>query len=116
MTEAALVLNVGSSSVKFALYAMPALELLCRGGVDAIGTDRAKLGVAGPRAADLEGASPLGADHAAVAAELLRVLDERLPDVALVAAGHRVVHGRTAYSVSVRIDAPVLEALERFVP
>jgi acetate kinase len=116
MTEAALVLNVGSSSVKFALYAMPALDLLCRGGIDAIGTGRAKFAAAGPRAADLEGASPLGRDHASVAAELLRALAERLPDLALVAAGHRVVHGGTEFSDPVRIDARVLEALERFVP
>jgi len=116
MTEAALVLNVGSSSVKFALYAMPALDLLCRGGIDAIGTDRAKFAVAGPRAADLEGASPLGSDHASVVAELLRTLAERLPDIDLIAAGHRVVHGGTEFSDPVRIDARVLEALQRFVP
>jgi acetate kinase len=116
MTDAALVLNVGSSSVKFALYAMPALEVLCRGGIEAIGTERAKFAAAGPRAADLEGVVPLGGDHAAVAGELLRVLAERLPDVVLVAAGHRVVHGGTAFSDPVRIDARVLETLERFVP
>ena len=116
MTDAALVLNVGSSSVKFALYAMPSLELLCRGGVEAIGSERAKLTVTGPRAAGLEGAAPLGGDHADVAAELLRAFAERLPDVALIGAGHRVVHGGTAFRDPVRIDARVLETLERFVP
>jgi len=116
MTEAALVLNVGSSSVKFALFAMPSLEVLCRGGVEAIGTDRAKFSAKGPRAGDLESASPAGSDHAAVAEALLRVLAERLPDVVLIAAGHRVVHGGTAFRDPVRINADVLETLERFIP
>ena len=31
MTEAILVLNVGSSSIKFAVYVADALALLCRG-------------------------------------------------------------------------------------
>jgi acetate kinase len=116
MTDAALVLNVGSSSVKFALYAMPSLALLCRGGAESIGSNRAKFQADGPRARDLEGASPLGGDHAAVAAELVRAIAERLPDITLVAAGHRVVHGGTAFGDPVRIDARVLDALERFVP
>lgn len=116
MTDAAIVLNVGSSSVKFALYAMPALDVLCRGGIEAIGTSRATFSVEGPRAHDLEGASPLADDHAGVVAELLRVVAERLADVVLVGAGHRVVHGGTAFGDPVRIDARVLEALERFVP
>ncbi|HEY6894912.1 MAG TPA: hypothetical protein VI258_12135, partial [Rhodanobacteraceae bacterium] len=62
MTDAALVLNVGSSSVKFALYGVPALELLCRGGVEAIGTGRARFAASGPRAGDLDGGAPVGRD------------------------------------------------------
>jgi len=38
MTEALLVLNAGSSSIKFALYACVQLLPLCRGHIDALGT------------------------------------------------------------------------------
>jgi acetate kinase len=116
MSEAALVLNVGSSSVKFALYAMPTLDPLCRGSAEAIGTDRAKFSVSGARARDFDGVSPFGGDHGSVAEWLTGVLGERLPDVDVVAAGHRVVHGGTAFSDPVRIDARVLATLEQFVP
>ena len=116
MTDAVLVLNVGSSSVKFALHAMPALTLICRGSVDAIGTERAKLRVSGPRADDFADIEPPRGDHASVAEWLLGRLAERMPDVELVAAGHRVVHGGTVFADPVRVDAHVLEMLEGFVP
>jgi len=115
MTRAVLVLNVGSSSVKFALHAMPALTLLCRGSVDAIGTERARLRASGPRAGDLGDVDPPG-EHAAVAEWLLGRIAATMPDIELVAAGHRVVHGGTAFADPVRLDAGALETLEGFVP
>ncbi len=117
MIDAVLVLNVGSSSVKFALYALPGLDPICRGVVDAIGAGVPKLKASGPQRAALDGASPPSpaADHAAVAQWLLACFAERLPDVVLAAAGHRVVHGGTAFADPVRIDERVLATLERFV-
>ena len=37
MSQAILVLNAGSSSLKFALYRADDLAALCRGGIDGIG-------------------------------------------------------------------------------
>jgi len=116
MTDAVLVLNAGSSSVKFGLYALPSLNPLCRGGIDAVGTERAALGVAGVRADRLTGAKPPVGDHAAVAEWLLHLLGERLSGVELAAAGHRVVHGGTVFADPVRIDGRVLETLEGLIP
>jgi acetate kinase len=116
MTDAVLVLNVGSSSVKFALYALASLDSLCRGGIDAIGTERAAIRIAGERSDALAGAKPPAGDHACVATWLVRLLGERLPDIALCVAGHRVVHGGTAFADPVRIDEHVLRTLETFVP
>jgi acetate kinase len=118
MTRAALVLNVGSSSVKFALYAIDSLDPICRGVVDAIGSERVSLRVSGPRADALADAKPPAetGDHASAAEWLLALIEERLPEVSLAAAGHRVVHGGTEYADPVRIDAGVLARLERFVP
>jgi acetate kinase len=116
MSESALVLNVGSSSVKFALYDLPTLKPICRGNIDQIGSGRTSFSASGPRAGDLAGAKPSAGDHASSVEWLLGFLSERLADVALSAAGHRVVHGGMEFSDPVRIDARVLSALERYVP
>ncbi len=116
MTSAVLVLNVGSSSVKFALYDLHSADALCRGGVDALGTARAGFQASGARAATLAGARPPVGDHASAASWLLRLFAERLADIELAAAGHRVVHGGTAFADPVRIDERVLETLQGFVP
>jgi acetate kinase len=115
MTDAVLALNVGSSSVKFGLYATPALDPLCRGVVENIGSARAALKTSGTRGADLAGAAP-GSDHASATAWLLDLIAERMPDIALRAAGHRVVHGGSDFADPVRIDDRVLAALERLIP
>jgi acetate kinase len=118
MTDAVLVFNVGSSSVKFALYGVAALDLVCRGSIENVGATAATLRAAeGPRGADLDGATLPGAgSHADAARWLLDRLGERLPDIRLSGAGHRVVHGGTDFAEPVRIDERVLAALDRLVP
>lgn len=115
MTDAVLVLNVGSSSVKFALYALPSLDILVRGGIVAVGGERPELTATGPRSDALAGTAPPEGREGSIA-WLLGTLRERLADVELAAAGHRVVHGGTAFADPVRIDERVLEILEGFVP
>jgi acetate kinase len=118
--DAILVLNAGSSSIKFSLYRVgaagapaPALE----GEIEGIGTAphmKAK-DARGKELADRRWQDP-GMDHAA----LLRVLDdwlrEQQGDATLVGVGHRVVHGGTEFAAPVRIDAAVLERLEKLCP
>ncbi|HEY6985870.1 MAG TPA: acetate/propionate family kinase [Rhodanobacteraceae bacterium] len=116
MTDAVLVLNVGSSSVKFALYALPSLDPLCRGGIDSVGTERIRLRVAGIRSDALAEAKPPAGDHASVAEWLLDLLGKRLSDIELLGAGHRVVHGGTAFADPVLVDGRVLEKLDGFIP
>ena len=118
MSEAALVLNVGSSSVKFALYSVDSLDVICRGGVEAVGSERVSLRVSGPRADALADAKPpkQTGDHASAAEWLLALVRERLPDASLAAAGHRVVHGGALFTDPVRIDDDVLATLDRFIP
>lgn len=117
MTEALLVLNVGSSSIKLALYAREHLALLCRGHVEALGATTQSAAWSGALGTKLEGTLPgPGADHYAAVKWLLQTLRERLPEVDIIAAGHRVVHGGTAFADPVRIDASVIAQLEQFVP
>lgn len=110
-----LILNAGSSSIKFALYvvaAAQALELRYRGLLDGIG-GRAQLRVkdaAGTAVEQRELAN--GADHEQALAAVLEWLQANLGDIALTAAGHRVVHGGAAHSAPVLVDTALLNELE----
>ncbi len=119
MSEAILVLNAGSSSLKFSLFADgAALELALRGQVEGIGT--APRFVAKDRAGAVvdekawDGAAAL--DHAGAVDHLMAFLARQVSRGALRAVGHRVVHGGTRYAAPVRVDAAVVDALAELVP
>ena len=117
MKEAILVLNVGSSSIKFAVYVAGTLEVLCRGRLEDIGGDRAGVYVEGPCAPDFSDnrLSPTIGDRAAGLRWLLDRI-RSLPGVVICTAGHRVVHGGTDFAQPVVVDEEVLAALQRLVP
>jgi acetate kinase len=119
MPAAILVLNAGSSSLKFSVYGTAAdLPLQVAGNLEEL------QGHARFRAQDAHGAvvdthtwpdaQPPGHDGAV--AFLLDWLPARLDGDRLAAVGHRVVHGGVEYAAPVRVTAPVLAALERLVP
>jgi acetate kinase len=118
MTQRILVLNAGSSSLKFAAYAAerePRLEL--KGQLSGIGQGEAKLSVAdaGGRALDWGKATAL-AHHG----DALKLLTTRL-EIAQrpqgwLGAGHRVVHGGTRFSAPVRVDGATLKELAALIP
>ena len=115
-----LVLNAGSSSLKFQLFgfdAAGALRRVAKGQVDGVGT--------APRlhAEDARGGTKADANYSAedvsdlaaatrVAASWLR----ETFDLNLVAVGHRVVHGGPDLAQPMLIDAALVERLERLVP
>lgn len=115
MTEAILVLNAGSSSLKFALYERQALALLCRGEIEEIG--RAALLASGPWAHVIEafGAPPSDPDRDVTNGWLVDKLHD-LPELSLAAVGHRVVHGGAKFAAPVLLDAAAIEALRAFIP
>jgi acetate kinase len=120
MSRFILVVNAGSSSVKFQAFALAGagLEMRLRGQIEGIGT-RPSL-----TARDAQGASladhPLEAsqacDQAACLAFLASWLQHSLQGAQLVGVGHRVVHGGSKYSAPMRVDRAVLEELEALVP
>ncbi len=114
MTEAILVLNAGSSSLKFALYNMD-LAPLCRGEIEEIG--RAHMLLSGALADALKafGPPPEHASRDVTNAWLVATL-HKLPDLTLRAAGHRIVHGGQTFHGPVWIDAEVLTKLRRLIP
>jgi acetate kinase len=120
MTQVILVLNAGSSSVKFSVFAIEDGRLLplLRGQFEGIGTtphfgaeDQAGATLADDRFAQAEVATPEDAVH-----RVLGWLEAHGAGLEVVAAGHRVVHGGPVYAEPVRVDDRVLEVLTGFEP
>jgi acetate kinase len=120
-SEAILVINAGSSSVKFAVYergGADALALRLRGQVENIAA-RPRFTVrdeAGERVEERQWPADSATDHDGCFAFLMDWLTARLGAARLVAAGHRVVHGGPDFAAPLRVDHRVLAALQRLVP
>ena len=120
MADAVLVLNAGSSSIKFSLFLDKGGELAPRLGglLEGLYT--------GPRftAKDASGAS-LGdktwgegtrLGHDGAIAHLVEFLGAQRGEDRLAAVGHRVVHGGMEFSEPVKLDAGVVAKLEKLIP
>lgn len=106
-----LVINCGSSSIKFALVNGRHESKLISGLAERLGTPESRLTWSTNGAKEAE-AMP-SADHAAAMANILHLLEQKgLLDAPLLAVGHRVVHGGEAFTASTLIDAEVLAAIE----
>ena len=109
MTGPVLVLNAGSSSMKYQLIDVEAGAMLGRGLVERIGE---KSGAAkhtdDAGEQTWEGAIP---DHAAaleIADKLAAERGSRITEMGLTAVGHRVVHGGSVFREPVLVDDEVL--------
>jgi acetate kinase len=112
-----LVINAGSSSLKYDLIDVGSAESLASGLVERIGetTSLARHSVGGQ---DHRQESGL-ADHGAAFELVLGAFGEHGPDLAeveLLAVGHRVVHGGADFSEPTRIDDAVEATIERLIP
>ncbi len=118
MSAILLILNAGSSTLKFAIHTRAAGNgtLIARGLVDAIGQDARLRLLTAPDAADAHDVAVAAADHAQALAQVLGWLDARCPALRLHAVGHRVVHGGSDYTAPVRVDARVLADLDALMP
>ncbi|MDO9466368.1 MAG: acetate/propionate family kinase [Thiobacillus sp.] len=119
MNAALLILNAGSSSLKFAVYlAGPAnaLHVRYRGVIEEIGRE-ARFRLLHPADAEdrVDRAVP-AADHEQALHHLLDWLHSGDAKLDLRAAGHRVVHGGADYIQPVRVDAAVMSGLEKLIP
>jgi len=120
LAETILVLNAGSSSIKFELFEVgpgDRLESRFAGQIEGIGV-RPHL-VAKNAAGRLLVDRPVPLEEAADVERALAVVEGWLEaglDGPLSAVGHRVVHGGPLYAAPVRVDAAVLATLETFVP
>lgn len=116
MQQVILVLNSGSSSIKFTLYAGP--EELLSGQISGLGaTPHVTLA---SRVSTTRVDRPLtpdeGKTHGTALAALLPMLESELDGRTVDAVGHRVVHGGVTHAAPVRITAEVLAELRALEP
>ena len=116
MRDTILVLNAGSSSVKFCLYDRGDEAVVLRGQIAGIGQAPHVTLRDGTAATRLDAALDAATDHASAIDRLLVLIGEHAPDCTLVAAGHRVVHGGAAHAAPVRVTTAVLDALRALIP
>ena len=112
-----LVINAGSSSIKYQLYQMPDAKVLAKGNVERIGEEISKL------THSYDGKShsaELKVEDHEKAMELIlgTLVNSRhgvLKDISEIrAVGHRVVHGGEEFTGSVLINEKVIASIEKF--
>ncbi len=120
MTQVLLVVNAGSSSIKFSVYALGSssapLELRYRGEVDGLGA-RPRFTARGAGGEELA-AEALGASasHDDALRKILEWIEARTAGTEIVAAGHPVVPGGPPHAGPGVPPAEVLRELEALVP
>ncbi len=114
-----LTLNGGSSSIRFALYELPALRLVRQGKIERIGSPGTQFSVdpAVPNAdpAALQRAQLIGSDHHGAARWLLDWLAAQPEFVDIAVVGHRIVNGLSQAQPR-RIDAALRAELATIRP
>ncbi len=119
MREPILVVNAGSSSIKFSVFETApdrSLAAGAHGQVEGIGTSP-HLEVSDPRGNKLADAPVAGGGHAGAIAAIHEWFRTHVGDDAqLDGVGHRVVHGGPSYANPVLIDGKVMAVLESLVP
>ena len=115
-----LVVNAGSSSVKFQIFgirAPQALERQIKGQIDGIGA-RPRLRATAADASPLIDKSYEPNEIRDVSAAIDAVADwlRETQKVTLAAVGHRVVHGGPAFEAPVLIDEETVKTLETYIP
>jgi acetate kinase len=120
MARVILVLNAGSSSLKFTAFreAADGLEVAFRGQVSGIGAHprfeaRSAAGLSLAERSWAEGECPT---HQELMRFMIDWIEERMAGHAVVAAGHRVVHGGDRFGAPTVVDEAALAELERLVP
>lgn len=115
--DAILVVNAGSSSLKFQIFGVvgDCLSCLVRGQIGGIGT-RPRLLAKGADGAVIvdQTYAPEAVGDLPTAIAKARTWLRSLGGFTLLAIGHRVVHGGPDYATAVRIDDDILEKLSIF--
>jgi len=120
MRDPILVINSGSSSLKFSVFettaADRALSLRLNGEIEG-GGDRSKLKVADAHGHSLDDQAVAGGDHDGWIGAIQNWFAAHMGgDAQFDGVGHRIVHGGEKYQQPMLIDDSVLAGLEELVP
>ncbi len=117
--EKILVVNCGSSSLKYSLFDTQDETRNVRGLVDRIGTDITKHTTCGPRGETAQ-SLPKGTHREAFEAMFLALTDKDSGTISgsaeISVVGHRVVHGGERFAETVMVTDEVLHELEALSP
>src|ERR1019366_4222598 len=120
MTGNILVLNAGSSSIKFSLYPVAKDGIggmpLCEGAADGIGHAARFHAAAAREGVLIDTHLGDGRTHEAALSALLQWLEQRFTANHLRAAGHRVVHGGSRFTAPTLIDEKAVAGLRELIP
>lgn len=120
MPDYALVLNAGSSSVKFCVFGRPETDdwrVASRGQIEGIGTSpRISARDAGDRVLIDQNLGAEVRDGRDALGSLARWLRSMYGGARVLGVGHRVVHGGAQYTASIVITPHVLAELHRLTP
>lgn len=112
-----MVVNAGSSSLKFKLFEMPEEKVICSGNVERIGHDNAIFGIkySGNSKKDVlpvkdHGVAVKLVMDALIELKIINSYDE------IKATGHRIVQGGSYFSKSAVINEDVLNKIESLIP
>lgn len=110
---AILVINAGSTSLKFGVYrAQPELPLICAGKIDSLGS-HPKFTIADKDGRVLGTESwPQPIDHRRALNFLINWLETNLQEIAITMAGHRVVLGGARFTGPALVTNEVLDYLD----
>jgi acetate kinase len=120
MAGAIAVINAGSSSIKFSLFAQEGdgLSLTVRGQAESIHTAPRFVAksASGETVSTRTWDEGTALGHAGALEHIVEFLRDKLDGDGLAGVGHRVVHGGMVYSQPLRIDRAALDDLAQFVP
>jgi acetate kinase len=112
-----LAVNGGSSSIKFALFAVePSLLRILEGRIERIGSRDSVFAVKSEGDSENISRQVNTPDHTAAVNLLMDWIEERIAGHDLAAVGHRVVHGGPAYWKPQRITPMMLDELRQVSP
>nr|WP_315152164.1 acetate kinase [uncultured Flavobacterium sp.] len=111
-----VIINSGSSSIKYQLIEMPAGEVICSGMIDRIGLETSNFSYV-TNANKIEEVLPISNHKIGLQKIAQLLMDEKVGVIKstneIVAVGHRVVHGGSSFSDTAVINTEVKEKIKQ---
>jgi acetate kinase len=114
-----LVVNCGSSSLKYQVLDMTDESVLCKGNAEKIGLEDSFIGH--KKDGKTTNVKVYCKDHTAAFKNVLKILTD--PELGVIkstdeigAVGHRVLHGGAKFACSILVDDEVIKAIEDCIP